>query len=182
MSVKGCTIFGGTQGEWQVLSQKIIAGEGLPLVSHLHVGALEDSAWDHSAWKLRGVISNVRYVEKSERVALVAKQEGLGRPTANYGALLPIKKTQAWWDLTQDERRDIFEDQSKHIEANMKYLPNIARQLYHSRDLGEEFDFLTWFEYRAEDSDMFDEMIQAFRETVEWKYVQREIDFRLLKK
>src|SRR2546428_7160638 len=32
------------------------------------------------------------------------------------------------------------------------YLPAIARRLYHCRDLGEPFDFLTWFEYAPADA------------------------------
>ena len=71
----------------------------------------------------------------------------LGRPEATCAALIPIRKSQAWWDLTQEERRQIFEDKSHHIADSLKYLPAIARQLYHCRDLGEPFDFLTWFEY-----------------------------------
>jgi hypothetical protein len=27
----------------------------------------------------------------------------------------------------------------------MKYMAAVARRLYHARDLGEPFDFLTWF-------------------------------------
>jgi hypothetical protein len=32
-------------------------------------------------------------------------------------------KTAAWWDLAQDERRAIFEEQSRHIGIGMEYLP-----------------------------------------------------------
>lgn len=179
-SVKGIRITGGTTGQWRVLRQTVIYGAALPTVTRLHVRGLEEPAVP-SLWELSGVISNVRYVEAAERNLLLAKQEGLGRSDCNCAALLPIKKTAAWWALSQDERRQIFEDKSQHIAANMKYLPAIARQLYHSRDLGEEFDFLTWFEYRSEYQSLFDEMIQAFRETEEWKFVERESDFRLLK-
>lgn len=54
-----------------------------------------------------------------------------------------IKKFEAWWGLAQDERREIFESRSMHISANMKYLPAIARQLFHARDIGGEFDFFS---------------------------------------
>lgn len=182
MAVKGCTMFGGSQGPWRTIAQRTVTGAGLAPITHLHVGALDDDGFYGESWKLRGFISNVRYVEQVERRQLVARQEGLGRVDATYAALLPIKKTQAWWDMSQDERRHIFEDQSKHIEANMKYLPAIARQLYHSRDIGEEFDFLTWFEFRPEHVGLFDEMIQGFRESLEWKYVDREVDLRFEKR
>lgn len=181
MSVNGCHIFGSTHGEWRVLQQRTICGAELAAVPQLHVGELNAATHAGAQWSLRGVISNVRYVEKAERTQLVSRQEGLGRSEATYGALLPIKKSEAWWQLSQDERREIFEAKSKHIEANMKYLPAIARQLYHSRDLGEEFDFLTWFEFRPEHANLFDEMIQAFRQTLEWSFVEREIDLRLMK-
>jgi len=48
--------------------------------------------------------------------------------------------------LTQDERREIFEERSRHIATGLEYLPAVARRLHHSRDLGGPFDFLTWFE------------------------------------
>ena len=103
-----------------------------------------------TSWRLAGVASHVRYVERAEKTQLAAVQAGLGRPEATCAALIPIKKSAAWWELTQEERRRIFEDKSHHIAASLKYLPAIARQLYHCRDLGEPFDFLTWFEYAPE--------------------------------
>jgi hypothetical protein len=63
----------------------------------------------------------------------------------------------------------------------MKYLPAIARKLFHSRDIGEPFDFLTWFEYAPTDVDAFEELLYTLRKTEEWTYVDREIDIRLMK-
>jgi hypothetical protein len=40
----------------------------------------------------------------------------------------------------------------------MEYLPAVARRLHHSRELGEPFDFLTWFEYAPEHADAFEEL------------------------
>ena len=95
----------------------------------------------------------MRYTERAEKEQLEAVQAALGRPEATCAALIPIKKSAAWWELTQEERRKIFEDKSHHIAGSLKYLPAIARQLYHCRDLGEPFDFLTWFEYAPEHAD-----------------------------
>ena len=78
-----------------------------------------------------------------------------------------------------DERRAIFEHKSQHIASSLKYLPAIARQLYHSRDLGEPFDFLTWFEYAPEHADAFEELVGTLRASEEWKYVEREVDIRM---
>ena len=60
-------------------------------------------------------------------------------------------------------------------------MPAIARRLYHCRDFNEPFDFLTWFEYAPKDSDTFEELVRELRKTQEWKYVDREVDIRLIK-
>jgi hypothetical protein len=49
----------------------------------------------------------------------------------------------------------------------------------HSRELGEPFDFLTWFEFAPEHRTMFDELVGMLRATEEWKYVDRELDIRV---
>jgi chlorite dismutase len=110
---------------------------------------------------------------------LVEQQQGLGRPETTGAALIPITKKAEWWELTQDERRSIFEVRSRHIAVGLEYLPAISRRLHHGRDLGEEFDFLTWFEYRQADTTAFEDLVGRLRETEEWAYVEREIDIRL---
>lgn len=102
-----------------------------------------------------------------------------GRPEATGAALIPIRTSPAWWDLTQDERRDILEERSHHIDIGLSYLPAIARRLHHSRDLHEPFDFLTWFEFAPEHSGAFDELVGRLRASEEWSFVDREIDIRL---
>jgi chlorite dismutase len=104
------------------------------------------------------------------------------RPTAARAALIPITKSDAWWELAQDERRRILEESSRHIATGLEYLPAIARRLHHGRDLGEPFDFLTWFEFAADDAAAFDELVQRLRATEEWRFVEREIDIRLTRR
>ncbi len=116
---------------------------------------------------------------RAERSLLVARQEGLGRPSATRAALIPIRKSEAWWDLTPDERRAIFEERSHHIQTGLAYLPAVARRLYHGRELGEPFDFLTWFEYAPDYAASFEELVGRLRRTDEWRYVVREVDIRL---
>src|SRR5207245_640992 len=82
-------------------------------------------------------------------------------------------------EMAQDERRAIFEEDSHHIAIGLEYLPAIARRLYHCRDLGEPFDFLTWFEYAPADAAPFDQLVARLHKTREWDYVEREIDIRL---
>jgi chlorite dismutase len=133
-----------------------------------------------AVWLLRGVTSNERYVTRAERQLLVAKQPALGRPEASHAALIPIQKSDAWWQLTQDERREILEVRSEHIKTGLRYLPAVARRLHHSRDIGEPFDFLTWFEYAPEHSAEFEDLVVRLRASEEWKYVEREVDIRLV--
>jgi chlorite dismutase len=130
-------------------------------------------------WSLRGVRSHLRYVHRPEKTRLDELSPPLGRREATCAALIPIRKSAAWWDLPQDERRAVFEQQSHHISHSMKYLPAIARRLYHARDLGEPFDFLTWFEYAPQDADLFEDLLRMLRATPEWTFVEREVDVRL---
>lgn len=177
------TFVGGSAGPWLVDSMHCVAGEPMAAAPRLSIVAGPITQRRAGAsWLLRGITSNERYVVREEKVALVNKQEGLGRKTSTRAALIPIRKSAAWWALTQDERREVFEEQSRHIAIGLKYLPAVARRLHHCRDLGpdEPFDFLTWFEYAPLDSAAFEELVQALRASPEWKYVDREVDIRLI--
>ncbi len=173
------TFSAGTTGAWRVDRIDAVRGAGLMAADRLAVleGAVSVSA--DAVWLLRGVVSNSRYTTRAENEALEARQPALGRPDATRAALIPIRKVDEWWSLAQDERRTIFEERSRHIRTGLGYLPAVARRLYHSRDLGEPFDFLTWFEYPPDHSGAFEELVGRLRGTEEWSYVEREVDIRL---
>jgi hypothetical protein len=175
------TFIAGNIGPWIVDHFHCVVGEPMPSPSRITVSEGVTQLPQNTIWTLRGIISNERYVVREEKSALVSKQEGLGRPAATQAALIPIRKNAAWWALAQDERREIFEAQSRHIGIGMNYLPAVARRLHHCRDLSatEPFDFLTWFEYAPSDAAAFDELIVALRTSPEWEYVDREVDIRL---
>jgi chlorite dismutase len=178
------TVFrGGQSGAWRVTRFAPMKGAGLvrtPALSSVYSASIALPILPAlTSWRLAGVASHVRYTQRAEKEQLVAVQAPLGRPEATCAALIPIKKSAAWWDLTQEERRQIFEDKSQHIAASLKYLPAIARQLYHCRDLGEPFDFLTWFEFEPAHAEMFEELVGMLRATEEWNYVEREVDIRV---
>ncbi|MFM9942994.1 MAG: chlorite dismutase family protein [Hyphomicrobiaceae bacterium] len=171
---------GGDNGNWRVLSVQAVCGTSLPTAARVAVvPASAATPATASAFVLHGLMSNLRYATRGEVTSLRARQEGLGRPQARCAALIPIKKRQAWWDLAQDERRAIFEAQSQHTAIGLDFLPAIARQLYHCRDLGEPFDFLTWFEYAPEHTAQFEDLVARLRATTEWTFVEREVDIRL---
>ena len=178
------TFVGGQAGAWSVVSVKAIVGDPLPTVDRLDIvtGAIVTLP-DSGKWMLRGVTSNDRYVTRDEKDRLFLKQAALGRPEATHMALIPIRKNAKWWALTQDERRALFEEKSKHVTVGLKYLPGVARRLHHCRDLGtsEPFDFLTLFDFAKSDAPAFDDLLAVLRATEEWKYVEREVDIRLLR-
>lgn len=180
MSALPFTFVAGVSGTWQVVSSSAVCGAGLPLAARLEIhSGLTTELPGGASWLLRGVTSNERYVTRAEKSQLVAKQAGLGRAEAQRAALIPIQKSAEWWAMTQDERRSIFEARSKHIEIGLRYLPAIARRLHHARDLGEPFDFVTWFDYAREDAPAFEDLVGLLRATEEWQYVVREVDVRL---
>jgi hypothetical protein len=173
---------GGDTGSWEVTRIIEVKGPGLERASRLSVlNGLLPGVPAGARWVLRGFTSNVRYATRDEIAGLRSVQQGLNRPEASCAALIPIRKSAAWWDLAQDERRRIFEETSRHTAIGLEYLPAVARKLHHSRDLGEPFDFLTWFEFAPEHASGFDDLLARLRATEEWKYVEREVDVRLLR-
>ncbi len=175
------TVFaGGEAGDWEVESIDPVIGRSLLTVPRLAVFEESARAGNLDAdWMLRGRASHSRYTRRDEQEALSVRQAGLGRPEATRAALIPISKSQGWWALAQDERRELFEETSQHIAIGMQYLPAVARRLYHGRDLDEPFDFVTWFEYAPRHAPAFEELVSRLRATPEWDYVEREVDIRL---
>ena len=178
------SFIGGKAGGWRVVETKPVTGAILPAVPRLDLVAGSVSRpLDVATWTLHGVTSNTRYVTEAEKKLLSSKQASLGRTDATRAAMIPIRKSAAWWDLTQEERRKIFEDSSHHTQTGLKYLPDIARRLHHCRDLenDEPFDFITWFDYAPQHSQAFEDLVGKLRETEEWKFVEREVDIRLVR-
>ena len=177
------TFVGGNAGTWEVVAQRTIAGDGLATVERLRIvpGLVPDE--QGGGWNLRGVTGHDRYVTREEKSRLVARQPDVGRPEATAAAFIPIRKSAAWWALTQDERRAVFEESSAHIRIGLDFLPAVARRLHHCRDLAEDspFDFLTWFEFAPGDGVAFDDLLRRLRDTPEWRFVEREVELRLRK-
>ncbi len=163
-------------GEWRVTAQTVLCGEA---IAHMpYIATSYDAPLHPPGWRFSGVSSHLRYTTNDERGRLNQNPGILGRAAATCAALIPIRKNEAWWSMAQDERRAIYA-RSVHLEIGLDYLPEIARQLFHSRDAGEPFDFLTWFEFPPEATDRFDDLVGRLRATEEWQYVDREIDIRL---
>ncbi len=59
----------------------------------------------------------------------------------------------------------------------------MAQRLHHCRDLSEDepFDFITYFEYAPAHETDFDNLLGELRASREWKFVEREVDIRLVR-
>jgi len=158
------SFIGGKQGTWQVIDVRGIVGPSLDLVEKVQVvnEAVTELPAD-SSWVLQSFTSNIRYAMRQEVTTLRAIQPELNREEAISAVLIPIQKSARWWEMAQDERRAIFEEESHHTAVGLEYLPGVARRLLHCRDLGEPFDFLTWFEFAPEHTQAFDELLVRMR-------------------
>jgi hypothetical protein len=173
------TFVAGAHGRWRIEGITPIVGESLAPALALDVRPSIEATPPDARWSLRSVSGHVRYVERAEKSTLDPVSPPLGRAEATRAALIPIRKSDAWWALPQDERRAIFEERSRHIALSLPYLPRIARRLHHCRELGEPFDFCTWFELAPEHGAAFDELLATLRATEEWQFVEREVEVRL---
>jgi chlorite dismutase len=178
------TFIAGKKGDWIIQEVRAVTGEGLSMAQKLQI--MEGGSPDPSmaaVWSLEGVTSHERYTSREEKDQLKSVQPGLGRPEATRAALIPIRKSPEWWAMTQDERQKIFTEQSHHTAIGMKYLPAVARRLYHCRDLAmpQPFDFLTWFEFAPSEEPAFDRLLEELRAKPEWTFVERETEIRLIR-
>jgi hypothetical protein len=66
--------------------------------------------------------------------------------------------------------------------GNVPSIParTVARRLYQGRELSEPFDVLTWFEFSRAEASAFEELVEWLRATEEWRFVEREIDLRIV--
>lgn len=180
MSSPRISFSGGRIGGSCVSSITTLCGEGLLPVDGVTVQVNGVPSVPDPIWTLAGVISNLRYTTGREVADLQRTQSSLARPEATCASLIPIRKSPIWWGSPQDERRAIYEERSRHTTIGIKYLPHIARRLHHSRDIGQPFEFLTWFEFAPEHESMYVNLLEELRSTEEWCYVDREVDIRMV--
>jgi hypothetical protein len=113
------TFVAGERGTWSIEGMTALRGDSLPPTPRIAVLEGDYVALAHGdVWALRGATSNTRYTNRSEVMELSARQPGLSRAEATCAALIPIRKSEAWWALAQDERRAIFEEQSQHGQVD----------------------------------------------------------------
>src|SRR4051812_25544534 len=112
MPVQLFSFIGGTEGPWRIQSLDAILGPSIPKAERLQILSGEQTSPGKTGWVFRGVVSNLRYTHREEKDALALNPSVLDRPEAACAAMILLKKNNAWWELSQDERRAIFEEQS----------------------------------------------------------------------
>ena len=146
------------------------------------VGSLADVS------AIRGAVRTPRYTsaEMYEWAYKNAKPRTSGRVLTN-AIILPIRKTAEWWAMPEMERHQYFYPQRNHAtggcvpghaELGRKAAGQIYRRLYYNPD-GEgrpgEWDFVAYFECADDDLGLFDETLDAMRDTSknpEWNFVE----------
>jgi hypothetical protein len=151
----------GDTGDLLVERITAICGESLPEAkSLLRVEGSEFVAAPGAVFTLDGVRSHERYVERAERDSAGGRSRG---PRAPGQPLCSADSHPEVRGRGGRSRRTSGAPSSRHAritpEVGLRYLPAIARRLYHSRDLGGPFDFLTFFEFGEADASAFDDLL-----------------------
>ncbi len=95
--------------------------------------------------------------------------------------IIPLRKTASWYALTQEQRKAQI---PAHVDLGVPYIPTIHRRLFHSRTFTKDYDFLTYFEFRASDEPQFRQLCRALRDpkrNPEWTYIDRDCEIWLTK-
>src|SRR3989338_4341231 len=85
----------------------------------------------------KGTVRHLQYTSAAVRSEL-QKKSAASFPAAEstLAVLIPIRKSAAWWALSQDERQRYFERKQglrNHLVIGSDYAAKIYRKLYHSR-------------------------------------------------
>ena len=153
-------IAGGASGAWQVDRIDPVRGPSLDRVARVAVfdgaAAIAAGSTADAAWILRGTTGHVRYLEQHENRAGVDP----ARPRSPGGDARRA-------DPDPQGRRVVGARAGRAAGASRgsaratsrsacATCPRLRGACYHSRELGEPFDFLTWFEFAPEHASAFE--------------------------
>ena len=137
---------------------------------------------------LEGAARNPRY-SSAEMVSYSnrgAPPRRSGRVSKN-AIIIPIRKTQEWWQKSPLERHSYFYPHVDHASASPvkghalaaeKGIASLFRRVYHNPEgyeRHEEWDFITYFECDDDGLPVFEHVMTAlrdFHQNPEWRYVQ----------
>jgi hypothetical protein len=131
---------------------------------------------------LIGVTQQLLYTRAAERAAL-ATTEPPG-PDA-VCVLVLLTKSEAWWQLAQDERDALFRGAGTrpgHVALGLPLARTLLRKLYHGRPLGSGWDLLAYAEGAPAERPQLEALLAGLRDperNPEWRYVEREAEIWL---
>jgi hypothetical protein len=126
-----------------------------------------------------GATSHLLYTDSATRGELARISSPESGPVA---VLIPIRKSAEWWALAREQRQALVMEGAPHghLAIGQRYAARIYRRLYQARYLpGSEWDFLTYFEFPRHETQAFEELLAALRDTAinpEWAFVDRETE------
>jgi chlorite dismutase len=126
-----------------------------------------------------GATTHVVYTDSATRSELASISAAEAGPLS---VLIPIRKTAEWWSLAREQRQAYVMEGAPngHLAIGRRYAARIYRRLYQARYLpGSEWDFLTYFEFAAQETQAFRELLAELRDldrNPEWAFVEREVE------
>lgn len=172
---------GGSSGAWTVTELTSRRGRLLEPVTHVDIIQGPPTRLPQGAsWILSGIVRQTRYVSLEETLT----GNRFGRSTnqePTCAALIPILHSAEWWELGDATRQQMVGMNSRAATRGLSSLSAMIYRWQHGQDLSKQFDSVTWFEYEPRDSNAFEELLRDLRGSVEWKYVDRECDIRLVR-
>ena len=187
---------GGLKDPYEILETVPVAGQSRVKVEAGQFMARIETAESFSSnehLKFKGTLRHLQYTPSEVRSELQTISAGIYPASdSTLAVLIPIRKSESWWALSQDERQKHFEKHSTqrtHTRIGYDYAAQIYRRLYHSRYLESnpplDYDFLTYFEFDRKDRGLFRQLLAELRNTEinpEWKYVEFELEIWMLKR
>lgn len=170
------TFVGGFEGLWRMEGMTAPRGEPLRPAARLAVVEGAGAQAPEGRWSLRGVADHRPGGEGRED-----EGHALGRPDARCAALVAIRQSPAWWEQADKEGPDFLAERRRALVGEPDDAPAVARRLHHSRDIGDPFDFLAWFEFHPDQQAAFYDLLARLRATEEWSSVEREVDVHLIR-
>jgi hypothetical protein len=139
--------------------------------------------------------TRVPHYTSAEMYAYAYKNANPGGPgrTQRNVIIIPIRKTQEWWDKSALERHTYFYPHADtltggrvdgHARAAEAGISTIHRRLYYNPDgyrRPDEFDFITYFQCADEHLATFDQICRAIRDVrqnPEWRFVVEGPEWR----
>lgn len=138
----------------------------------------------------RGVTQHLHYTGKEDKEKLTVESRLPVTASAETTAvMIPIRKSAAWWALTQDQRQAFFhktKTSAGHTQVGLPFAGKIFRKLYHSRYTGTPlpYDFVTYFEFPTELTADFKQLLAQLRDpktNPEWESVELEFEIWMTK-